>query len=199
MKIYDISQEVFTCSVFPGDATPQKEVLLKISDGAVCNLSALHMCAHNGTHVDSPYHFIDDGKTIDEIPLEKFIGPAYVAEHTGDVTAEDAKKILARAGGGNAEAAKRLLLKGNLTVTTEAAQVFADAGVYLIGNESQTVGPEDAPMQVHLILLGAEVVLLEGIRLGEVPEGAYLLNAAPLNLGGSDGSPCRAVLMDMEE
>ena len=77
--------------------------------------------------------------------------------------------------------------------------MFADAGVYLIGNESQTVGPENAPMQVHLILLGAEVVLLEGIRLGEVPEGTYLLNAAPLNLGGSDGAPCRAVLMDMEE
>lgn len=199
MKLYDISQEVFDCTVFPGDPKPQNIKVSDMKDGALYNLTELHMCAHNGTHVDSPYHFIDDGKTIDEIPLEKFIGPAYVAEHTGDVTAEDAKKILARAGGGNAEAAKRLLLKGNLTVTTEAAQVFADAGVYLIGNESQTVGPEDAPMQVHLILLGAEVVLLEGIRLGEVPEGAYLLNAAPLNLGGSDGSPCRAVLMDMEE
>ncbi len=199
MKLYDISQEVFDCTVFPGDPKPQNIKVSDMKDGALYNLTELHMCAHNGTHVDSPYHFIDDGKTIDEIPLEKFIGPAYVAEHTGDVTAEDAKKILARAGAGNAETAKRLLLKGNLTVTTEAAQVFADAGVYLIGNESQTVGPEDAPMQVHLILLGAEVVLLEGIRLGEVPEGTYLLNAAPLNLGGSDGAPCRAVLMDMEE
>ncbi len=199
MKLYDISQEVFDCTVFPGDPKPQNIKVSDMKDGALYNLTELHMCAHNGTHVDSPYHFIDDGKTIDEIPLEKFIGPAYVAEHTGDVTAEDAKKILARAGAGNAEAAKRLLLKGNLTVTAEAAQVFADAGVYLIGNESQTVGPENAPMQVHLILLGAEVVLLEGIRLAEVPEGAYLLNAAPLNLGGSDGAPCRAVLMDMEE
>ncbi|MBO5241485.1 MAG: cyclase family protein [Lachnospiraceae bacterium] len=199
MKLYDISQEVFDCTVFPGDPKPQNIKVSDMKDGALYNLTEIHMCAHNGTHVDSPYHFIDDGKTIDEIPLEKFIGPAYVAEHTGDVSAEDAKKILARAGAGNAEAAKRLLLKGNLTVTTEAAQVFADAGVYLIGNESQTVGPENAPMQVHLILLGAEVVLLEGIRLGEVLEGAYLLNAAPLNLGGSDGAPCRAVLMDMEE
>ena len=199
MKLYDISQEVFDCTVFPGDPKPQNNKVSDMKDGALYNLTELHMCAHNGTHVDSPYHFIDDGKTIDEIPLEKFIGPAYVAEHTGDVSAEDAKKILARAGAGNAETAKRLLLKGNLTVTAEAAQVFADAGVYLIGNESQTVGPENAPMQVHLILLGAEVVLLEGIRLAEVPEGAYLLNAAPLNLGGSDGAPCRAVLMDMEE
>ena len=82
-------------------------------------------------------------------------------------------------------------------VTEAAAKVFAEQGVLLIGNESQTVGPENAPMAVHLILLGAGVVLLEGIRLGNVPEGVYLLSAAPLNLGGSDGAPCRAVLMDI--
>lgn len=199
MKIYDISQEVFNCTVFPGDPQPQRIQVSDMKDGAFYNLTELHMCAHNGTHVDSPYHFINDGKTIDEISLEKFIGPAYVAEHTGDVCEEDAKKILARAGAANAEGAKRLLLKGNLVVTAEAAQVFADAGVYLIGNESQTVGPEDAPMQVHLILLGAEIVLLEGIRLADVPEGIYFLNAAPINLGGSDGAPCRAVLVEMEE
>ncbi len=199
MKIYDISQEVFDCTVFPGDPKPQKITVSDMKDGALYNLTELHMCAHNGTHVDSPYHFIDGGKTIDEIPLEKFIGPAYVAAHEGDMSEEVAKKILARAGAANAEAAKRLLLKGNLIVTAEAAQVFADAGVYLVGNESQTVGPADAPMHVHLILLGAEVVLLEGVRLGGVPEGVYFLNAAPMNLGGSDGAPCRAVLMDMEE
>ena len=75
--------------------------------------------------------------------------------------------------------------------------MFAKAKIDLIGNESQTVGPEDAPMQVHLTLLGAEVVLLEGIRLGGVPDGVYLLSAAPISLGGSDGAPCRAILIDM--
>lgn len=68
----------------------------------------------------------------------------------------------------------------------------------LLGNESQTVGPEDAPMEVHVILLGAGVILLEGIRLKDVSEGVYLLNAAPLNLSGADGSPCRAVLIAAE-
>jgi len=198
MKIYDISQEVFDCTVFPGDPKPQKITVSDMKDGALYNLTELHMCAHNGTHVDSPYHFIDSGKTIDEISLEKFIGPAYVAAHEGDVSAEDAEQILAQAKKTDEECAKRLLLKGNLTVTAEAAQVFADAGIYLVGNQSQTVGPADAPMHVHLILLGAEVVLLEGVRLEEVPEGKYFLNAAPMNLGGSDGAPCRAVLIDME-
>ena len=65
----------------------------------------------------------------------------------------------------------------------------------LLGNESQTVGPEDGPMQVHLILLGAEVILLEGIVLKNIPEGKYFLNAAPLQLAGVDGAPCRAWLM----
>ncbi len=197
MKIYDISQEVFGCTVFPGDPQPQKITVSDMCDGAMYNLTELHMCAHNGTHVDAPYHFINDGKRMDEIPLEKFIGPAYVAAHEGDLSATDAKEILARAKAADERSAKRILLKGNLIVTAEAAQVFADEGVYLVGNESQTVGPENAPMQVHLILLGAEIVLLEGVRLAKVLEGVYFLNAAPINLGGSDGAPCRAVLMEL--
>ena len=76
--------------------------------------------------------------------------------------------------------------------------LLKDANILLIGNESQTVGPENAPMEVHLILLGAGVVLLEGIRLAKVPEGVYLLNAAPLNLAGADGAPCRAILIETE-
>ena len=109
------------------------------------------------------------------------------------MSGEDAKEILRRAE--TAGAAQRILIAGKATVTEEAAQVFADAGILLIGNESQTVGPENAPMQVHLILLGAEVVLLEGIVLKDIPEGKYFLNAAPLQLGGIDGAPCRAWLM----
>lgn len=193
MKIYDISQEVFGCTVFPGDPQPKREVMMKISDGAICNLTALSMCAHNGTHVDAPYHFIDDGKTIDQVDLERFIGWAFVADHEGEVSAEDAHNILEKAGKGS----KRILIKGKSVVTLAAAEVFAEEGVLLLGNESQTVGPEDAPMQVHLTLLGKQVVLLEGIRLEAVSEGIYFLHAAPLNLGGADGAPCRATLIKM--
>ena len=73
--------------------------------------------------------------------------------------------------------------------------MFAASDMLLLGNESQTVGPQNAPMAVHLVLLRANVILLEGIRLAHVPEGVYLLNAAPLNLSGSDGAPCRAILL----
>ena len=82
-------------------------------------------------------------------------------------------------------------------VSLAAAEVFASEGIRLFGNESQSVGPADAPMAVHKALLGKDIVLLEGIRLGEVSEGVYLLSAAPLNIRGAEGSPCRAVLVDM--
>ena len=197
MKIYDISQEVFSCEVYPGDPSPEKEVKMRIEDGEVCNLSALHMCAHNGTHVDAPYHFINEGKTIDQVDLGRFIGYACVIEHQGDITKEDAEKILQKAKAMDKKGAKRLLIKGDATVTEDAAKVFAADELYLFGNESQTVGPLMAPMKVHLTMLGAEIVLLEGIRLSEVPEGVYLLNSAPLNLGGCDGAPCRATLLKL--
>ena len=90
---------------------------------------------------------------------------------------------------------KRILIAGKATVTEEAAKVFALHGVWLVGNEGQTVGPEDAPKRVHEILLGSGALLLEGIVLRDVSEGQYILHAAPLNLGGSDGAPCRAYLM----
>lgn len=197
MKIYDISQEVFACKVYPGDPEPRKEPLARISEGNLCNLTAFSMCAHNGTHVDAPYHFIDTGKTVDEIPLESYIGMAYVAEHEGGVTSEDAQTILRKARLCVSDCENRILIKGNAEVSLEAAEVFAKAKILLLGNESQTVGPESAPMAVHKVLLGQDIVLLEGICLHDVPEGAYLLNAAPLNLSGFDGAPCRAVLIKM--
>lgn len=191
--ILDISQEVFSCAVFPGDPAPEKKSLQSVANGDVCNLTALSMCAHNGTHVDAPFHFLNDGKTVDQMGLEPFIGDCFVTRHEGDVTAVDAAWILTQARAANAD--KRILIGGNATVTAEAAREFAKAGILLLGNESQTVGPEDAPMEVHLILLGAQVVLLEGLVLKDVPAGKYHLSAAPLNLGGCDGAPCRAYLM----
>ena len=196
MNIYDISQEVFSCKVYPGDPMPEKKVLNSMEKGELYNLTSLSMCTHNGTHIDAPRHFIKNGKAVDELSLDSFVGMAYVAEHCGVVTEDDALKIIEKAKMQNAESAKRILIKGDAEVSLEAAKVFASSNILLLGNESQTVGPQNAPMEVHLALLSAGVILLEGIRLEMVSEGIYLLNAAPLNLAGADGSPCRAVLID---
>lgn len=196
MKIYDISQEVFSCRVYPGDPMPEKKTLSSMEKGELYNLTAFHMCAHNGTHIDAPFHFLKDGKTVDQLRLEAVVGMACVVQHQGVVSGEDAVRILKKAKESSAEGAKRILIKGEAEISAEAAAVFAGERILLLGNESQSVGPEDAPMAVHKLLLSAEVVLLEGICLAEVSEGVYFLNAAPLNLAGADGSPCRAILID---
>ena len=170
MKIYDISQE------------------------DLYNLSSFAMCAHNGTHIDAPFHFVQNGKTVEQMDLSHFVGDCFVVRHEGEVTAVDAEEILRKANG-----AERILVAGNATVTAEAAEVFATGGIKLLGNEGQTVGPENAPMQVHLILLRRGIALLEGVVLQGVPEGRYFLSAAPLNLSGADGAPCRAYLIDREK
>ena len=194
MRIYDISQEVFSCTVYPGDPRPEAEALSRMEAGELYNLTAFSMCAHNGTHVDAPFHFIGDGKTIDRLPLEAFVGPCYLARPTGDPDAAAAEEMAAQA---RAQGCGKLLIAGDVVVTAEAARVFAEAGFDLIGVESASVGPVDAPMEVHLLLLRREIVLLEGLVLADIPEGRYFLNAAPLNLAGADGAPCRAWLMEL--
>lgn len=191
--IIDITQELFSCKVFPGDPAPQRQVLGSMAKGDLCNLTAFSMCAHNGTHVDAPAHFIADGRTLDQLPPEVFVGDCYVAQHTGEVTAQDMRNILEKARAAGAE--KRILVAGKATLTAEAARLLAAEKPLLYGNESQTVGPENAPMEVHKILLGTDVALLEGVVLSAVEEGRYFLSAAPLNLGGCEGAPCRAVLV----
>ncbi len=191
MKIYDISQEVFSCKVYPGDPEPERKILCTMDNGERYNLTAFSMCAHNGTHIDAPFHFFSKGKTVEQMELNIFVGDCYVAYHDGEVTGSDAAAILQRA-----EGDLRILIAGNAVVTAEAAEVFANTGICLLGNEGQTVGPEAAPMQVHKILLSKEVAILEGVVLSDVPQGHYFLSAAPLNLACADGAPCRAYLIE---
>lgn len=191
--IIDISQEVFSCKLFPGDSGPQYTRVMSMDEGSEYNLTDIKMCVHNGTHVDAPFHFINDGKTIDKTDLSLYVGDCYVARHDGELYSGDVVNIMEAARA--AKASKRILIAGNAVVTAEAARAFVQAGICLIGNESQTVGPEDAPKEVHLILLGAGIVLLEGVVLADVPEGRYFLSAAPINFGGCDGAPCRAYLI----
>ena len=192
MRIIDISQEVLSCKVYPGDPAPAAQKLCAMDEGEFYNLSAFSMCAHNGTHVDAPLHFIKDGAAVESIPLEKFVGECYVVRFEGEVGKNDAVYIMQKAAA--AGAPERILIAGDAVVTEAAARVFTS--LLLLGNESQSVGPEDAPMQVHKTLLSAGTVLLEGVVLEGVKEGKYFLSAAPLNLAGFEGSPVRAYLIE---
>jgi len=174
-----------------------RKVLSSISFGDLYNLSSFSMCAHNGTHVDAPAHFLENGLTVDKISLSKTVGWAYVAECNGTLDSHDARDIIDRARTVNAEAAKRILIKG-ASVLDEAAFIFADQDIELLGVECQTVGAENTPMAAHIALLQAGTVILEGLRIGDVREGVYFLCAQPLALADSDGAPCRAVLIDFD-
>ena len=108
--IYDITQPLFECAVYPGDTEPQKHRVQDMDNGDLYNLTDISLCVHNGTHVDAPLHFYRCGKGIDRIPLARMIGPAYVAEHNGLLSAEDAERIWKTAGELCADARKKILI-----------------------------------------------------------------------------------------
>lgn len=194
--LIDISQNVLSCAVYPGDPIPQLQRLSRMEDGALYNLSSFSMCAHNGTHIDAPAHFFADGKTIGEIDLSACIGDCCVTRYPGVLSGDAAEAVCSAAL--SSGCSERILLAGGTVVTEDAAAVFVRRGVRLIGVDSQSVGPLDAPMAVHKILLRAEVILLEGLVLSHVADGRYFLSAVPLDLGEAEGAPCRAVLLTQE-
>ncbi|MDF2907393.1 MAG: cyclase family protein [Herbinix sp.] len=190
MKIHDITQELFSGKVYPGDMPPTYDRVAAMEQGDLYNLTNLTMGAHNATHIDAPFHFFKQGKTIEKIELSRCIGPCSVVE-PGNEDYDNLKEQLK-------SCQKRLLIKGNAVITLEIAKLFNEYGIVLLGVETQSVGPEGEPMQVHLELLGKEMVLLEGICLEGVEPGDYFLFAAPLKLAGCDGAPCRAVLLEFD-
>lgn len=191
MKLYDITRDLFRTPVYPGDPAPEYERLQAMEEGDICNLSYLKMCVHNGTHMDAPRHFLEEGKSIEELPLEQVMGRCSVLEFDGVLDGITASDMIAGK-------EKKILWKGNTVFTEGAAQAFVEHGMELVGVESQTVGPEEDPVPVHRILLGAGMAILEGLYLKEITAGTYFLCAQPLKLEGSDGAPCRAVLIGEE-
>lgn len=189
MKIYDITQELFSCCVYPGDPSPKYSRISQIESGDTYNLSEISLCTHNGTHIDAPRHYMKDGKTVDQIDISKFVGMCSVIEQNEILTKEQYSKLLQGM-------QKKILFKGNVEMTDDLVSAIIENGIELIGVESQTIGKGETIDKYHTILLSREIIILEGIRLADVSPSDYLLSAAPLNLGGLEGSPCRAVLID---
>ena len=176
--IYDISQEIFSGVCYSGDIRPEYVRVREIAKGEDSNATEFRMNAHNATHIDAPYHRCDSGKTIDMLSPDTFFGECEVILYSNkeQVKATDAKRIL---------------FADCDHIDEETASLLVDKGVVFVGAEGLSIGNA----KVHEILLDNDIVVLEGARLGNVPEGKYLMCAAPINLGGCDGAPCRALLM----
>ena len=204
-KIYDVtvplSEDVPT---FPGDPRFRMEFSHRISEGEPYNVATLALGTHAGTHVDAPYHFLADGATVDQLPLELLIGRARVV----DMMALDRieRTDLERA---DLRDDIRVLFKTRMSgqlrqpafqedfvhLTPDAASYLAKVGIKLVGIDYLSIekfGSKD--YAAHHALLSAGVVIIEGLDLSEVEPGEYDLSCLPLRIAGADGAPARVVL-----
>lgn len=193
MKVIDISKELFSTPVYPGDPEPHRELVRRIELGDTYNLSGFYTGCHSATHVDAPRHFIDDGKTVDELDLSQFVGRCTVVAASGIVTGADIDRIIPYC-------EEIILFKGGgeAFLSESAAFALADAGVALVGTDAWSIGAPHAEAGPHVELLGAGIPILEGLNLSNVEEGTYTLIALPLFLKGAEASPVRAVLLEDE-
>ena len=191
VKIIDITRELLSCPVFPGDPVASLEMVKTIDDENQYNLGKLEMCLHNGTHMDAPLHFLSDEKDITEIPHEAFFGPCVVVEaNTEMITGAFVEEFFPRN-------AKRILVKsgGKAVFHESAASAIGQMGCYLIGTDGMTVEPEGSDGRTHRMFLMDNVALLENLDLREVKKGDYFLSAAPLKINGAEAAPVRAFLV----
>jgi len=209
MRTYDITIPITPqMPVWPGDPGVRIERVSKIEDGDNANVTHLSFGAHTGTHVDAPYHFQTEGDTLEKIPLEIFIGSAYVVHlpDTDLITAD----VLVRAG--IPPHTRRVLFKTRnstlwasgetefktdfVALSPDAATLLVKRGVELVGVDYLSVAPYGDSRPTHEVLLKAGVLIVEGLNLAEVSQGQYTLYCLPLKLEGVDGAPARAILIE---
>jgi arylformamidase len=196
-----------TTPVYEGDAPMTFTFLKDMRKGDPLTLSAYSLGAHSGTHVDAPMHFVAGGASIDQIPIDRLIGPARVIEIADGVQAIDATELAKHDWRG----APRILfrtrssIRGWMTqpnfhrdfayIAPDAAQVLADANVQLVGIDYLSAEQFAAPApRAHQILLGKGIPIVEGLSLAGVRGGDYDLIVLPMKVGGHEGAPARAVL-----
>ncbi len=209
MTLYDISLTLTeSLPVWPGDPPLQLKLISSIAEGEIANVTQLSAAVHIGTHVDAPDHFLNNGKTVEQIPLELMVGPAAVVAVSGEgaITARDLQEA------GISGQYKRLLLKTKnsgyweseevdfqedfLALDREAARYLVECGVEVIGVDYLSIAPYADPVPTHRILLEAGTLIIEGVDLSRIAPGEYTLLCLPLKIGGADGAPARVLLQD---
>ena len=207
MKIYDISLSLSAATTRWATAQPFELIERKrTARGDANNSSSMHTSVHAGTHVDAPFHFVPDGRTIESLPLEIFMGPALVCEVSpaSQIDANDIAQL-------NLSGETRVLFKTRnsrllqkpeydssfVSFSQGGARALVELGVRLVGLDYLSVARADQQVPVHRAFLDREVILLEGIDLSRVPPGRYELICPPVKLAASDGAPCRAVLREL--
>ncbi len=184
-RLIDVSRTLHDTPETPGEIVPRLRRVSRMDEGSLYNLSEISMCVHNGTHVDAPLHFVADGREVVECPLDVFVGECYVKAFEGDITAGQIDAL---------PQCCRLLIKGDATVTEEAAEAIVRRGITMVGIERNAIGVPGNTQPVHVILLSANTGVLEGLDLSEAPEGEAFIMAQPLKIADSEGAPCRALL-----
>ncbi len=209
MKYFDITLTISPqMAVWPGDPKVSLGRASKIEEGANANVSRMDMGVHTGTHVDAPYHFLQDGTTVETLPLEVLIGPVQVVELPDEVAVVDAA-VLEKVH--FSEGITKILFKTRnskfwseiepifhtefVGILPDAARILVDRGFQLVGMDYLSVAPYKKSRPTHEVFLRAKVILVEGVNLAEVPAGIYQLICLPMKLGGSDGAPARIVLV----
>lgn len=191
MRIYDITRVVQEAPIYPGSRPVWTESVKRIEAGDDYNASIIMTGSHMGTHADAFSHYLPDGATVDNMPLELYCGPCRVMSVpvTGLIKADYIRHRL--------EGAERIALNsgGKAFLCEQAARCIADCGVRLVITDAISVGPDDNEKNIHRILMEAGVAVIENAVLSGVPDGDYIVTAFPVKYGGLDGAPVRAVLL----
>ncbi len=206
MQLVDVSVPIQSGMVtFPGDPAVVVERAQTMAAGATCDLTHLDLGAHTGTHVDAPAHFIEGAPGVDALLPEVLVGTAHVVDATSIDRHIDASLLAAL---DVPQGAERVLFKTPnsrlwrepafsrdfLAIADDAASALVARGVRLVGIDYLSVAPFGNSGPTHRTLLGAGVVILEGLDLSAVEPGAWLLLCLPLLISGSDGAPARVFL-----
>jgi arylformamidase len=205
MKLIDISVPLDqSLASYPNNLPFSLEAIKRIARGDSSNVSALHMSAHTGTHVDSPRHFYDEGTGTEALALEMLIGRTRVIElrPRAGITAEDLASV-------DLSEDVRVLIKtpnsklwgdpefhqNYVGVTESGAKYLVEHGLKVVGVDYLSVEVFKTPgAPAHHVLLGGGVIVIEGLNLRDVEPGVYEMMCLPLKVVGSDGAPARVVL-----